>query len=236
MSAQHPRGIYFFFIVRHISFVRWCADIVRTFCGHISPGMYVRTISAIDAFYWQGAWELGEDLLDLNDARLLVHGAPGEGQPVQAVVLPRQTKGTMHKLQHWSLLLDTSGRRYWCTSSSIVIFSFNGEILGRDKKFRFSYIFIFKNFNVFHFKMLLYYFYRNWLLWLLEFYFLSFLFLKYNNNNIHRQSPGVLGDWILQPSGILHRDAPGGDPPSQGLGPRQCYMPGFSIWSTIILP
>ena len=32
------RGIYVFF-------VRCCADIVRTLCGHIFPGIYVRTIS-----------------------------------------------------------------------------------------------------------------------------------------------------------------------------------------------
>ena len=36
MSAQH--------LVRHISFVRCCADIVRTYIC-ISPGIYVRTIS-----------------------------------------------------------------------------------------------------------------------------------------------------------------------------------------------
>ena len=40
MSAQHlPRG--------HISLVRCCADIVRALCGHISPGIYVRTKSAL---------------------------------------------------------------------------------------------------------------------------------------------------------------------------------------------
>ena len=34
-------------LVIHISFVRCYADIVRTMCGHISPGIYVRTMSAL---------------------------------------------------------------------------------------------------------------------------------------------------------------------------------------------
>jgi hypothetical protein len=36
---------------------------------------------------------------------------------------------------------------------------------------------------------------------------------------------GFLGYRLLQPSGFLDRDAPGGDPQSQGLGPRQRHLP-----------
>ena len=34
-------------LCRHISFVRCCADIVSTLCGYTSPGIYVRTMSAL---------------------------------------------------------------------------------------------------------------------------------------------------------------------------------------------
>ena len=44
MSAQCPHNIS---LVRHISFVRCCADIVPTLCGHISPGIYDFTMSAL---------------------------------------------------------------------------------------------------------------------------------------------------------------------------------------------
>ena len=40
MSAQCPHYVRISF-VRHILFVRCCADIVPTLCGHISPGVYI---------------------------------------------------------------------------------------------------------------------------------------------------------------------------------------------------
>ena len=49
MSAQCPHNIS---LVRHISFVRCYADIVRTLCRHISPGIYVRTISFFGFHLW----------------------------------------------------------------------------------------------------------------------------------------------------------------------------------------
>ena len=51
----------------HISFVRCCADLVRTLCGHISPGIYVRTIFffGFQLRLWSklcGFWKLDNNL------------------------------------------------------------------------------------------------------------------------------------------------------------------------------
>ena len=37
---------------------------------------------------------------------------------------------------------------------------------------------------------------------------------------------GVLGDGILQPTGVLHSHAAGGDPATQGVGTGQRHLPG----------
>jgi hypothetical protein len=50
---------------------------------------------------------------------------------------------------------------------------------------------------------------------------------------------GFLDHGILQPTGLPHRDATGGDQGPQGLGPGQCHLPesGHQVnYSNVFLP
>ena len=64
MSAQCPHYIcpHNISLVRHTSFVRCCADIVQKLCGHISQGIYVRTMSPLypSSVFISADWVTGD--------------------------------------------------------------------------------------------------------------------------------------------------------------------------------